>query len=154
MKNKISFSAYLLTYGALIAAALIALFVLMTFLDFARSTELRFLNFFIMLGGLFLAMKKYLQSRGFRVNYLEGMLAGSIIGGFASFLFGMFVFIYLSYIDPDFMVFLQNEAMFGSYLTPVGGAFLVMMEGAASAAIITFGMLQFYKRPEGMAEDV
>ena len=154
MKNRISFSAYLLTYGLLIAAGLIGFFLLMTMLDYARSTELRFLNFFIMLGGLFIALKKYLQSRNYRVNYLEGMVSGTIIGGFASFLFGMFIFFYLSYFDPDFMSYLNNEAMFGAYLTPAGGAFLVMMEGSASAAIITFAMLQFYKRPEGMAEDV
>jgi hypothetical protein len=154
MKNRISFSTYFLTYGALIAAGLIAFFLLMVLLDFVRSTELRFLNFFIMLGGLFIALKKYLRSRNYRVNYLEGMVSGTIIGGFASFLFGMFIFFYLSYIDPALMTHIQNEAMFGAYLTPAGGAFLVMMEGSASAAIITFIMLQYYKRPEGMAEDV
>ena len=107
-----------------------------------------------MLGGLFIALKKYLKSRNWRVNYLEGMIAGTIIGGFGSFLFGMFIFFYLSYLDPDFMLYLQEEAMFGHYLNPAAGAFLVMIEGAASAAIITFVMLQYYKRPEGVAEDV
>ena len=154
MENRISFSTYVITYGILIAAGLIAFFLVMNLLGFARSTELRFLNFFIMLGGLFLALKKYLRSRGWRVNYLEGMIAGTIIGGFGSFLFGMFIFFYLKYFDPEFMNILYNEAMFGTYLTPAAGAFLVMMEGSASAAIITFGMLQFYKRPEGMAEDM
>ena len=126
----------------------------MNLINLTHVTELRFLNFFIMLGGLIIAMRKYLKSRNYRVNYLEGMVMGSIIGGFASFLFGMFMFFYLKYLDPTFMDYLATHVMFGTYLTPSAGAFLVMMEGAASAAIITFGILQLHKRPEGLPEDV
>ena len=139
--QKISIAA-----GLLVCAGLIAYFLLMKMMGLLDVLELRILNFFILLAGIIYAIK-YLQSQNQEnFEYFEGIAVGFLTACVSVISFGFFVFVYLKMIDPAFMQYIQENSIFGHYLTPGLAAVGIMIEGISSGAIISFACMQHFKR--------
>jgi len=102
-------------YGALIGAAL----VLYTFIIYLTGqTTNRFLGFvqyFIIIGGIYYAVKKYRDEslNGF-ISYGKALGFGTLTIFFAALIIGFFTFILYSYIDPsmiDKILAISEDAM-------------------------------------------
>ncbi|MBN8577080.1 MAG: DUF4199 domain-containing protein [Cytophagales bacterium] len=129
-------------YGLKIAGGLIAFFLLMKILGLAHIYELRFLNVFIQVGGIYFALKKFRETHDQHMNYFRALATGVATGAVSSVIFALFLFIYLS-ADPGFMQdIIANEPM-GRYLNPYITSFMVALEGLFSGLLFTFIIINY-----------
>ena len=129
-------------YGLKIAGGLIAFFLLMKILGLAHIYELRFLNVFIQVGGIYFALKKFKETHDEHMNYFRALVTGVATGAVSSVIFAFFLFIYLT-VDPGFMQdIITNEPM-GRYLNPYITAFMVALEGLFSGLLFTFIIINY-----------
>jgi cell division protein FtsX len=77
--------------------------------------------------------------------YLRGMWVGIYTSAIAVFVFAVFVSLYLSFLDPEFMKYIQSIVSHGPVLTSPAICLILTSEGLASGAIITFSAMQFLK---------
>ena len=130
-------------YGSFTFLGLLVYFLLMKLLGLANIVELRFLNFFILLVGIrFFIMRLKREGNG-SLDYLHALGYGFVVAAFTSLLFSAFMFIYLAYLDPGLMRHIQAHQPFGEYLTPGSAAIVLILEGDASGAIISFALAQY-----------
>lgn len=129
-------------YGIKIAGGLILFFLLMKVVGLAHIYELRFLNVFIQVGGIFFALKKFKETHDEHMNYFRALITGVATGAVSSVLFALFLFIYMS-VDSTFMQgIIENEPM-GRYLNPYITAFMVALEGLFSGLLFTFIIINY-----------
>ncbi|MDZ7647128.1 MAG: DUF4199 domain-containing protein [Cytophagales bacterium] len=81
---------------------MIAFFLLMKVLGLVHHYELRFLNVFIQVGGIYFALKKFKETHEEHMNYFRGLITGVATGAIASGIFAIFLFAYMS-IDSTLM---------------------------------------------------
>jgi ABC-type enterobactin transport system permease subunit len=130
------------SYGLKIAGGLIVFFLLMKVVGLAHHYELRFLNVFIQVGGIFFALKKFKQTHEEHMNYFRALITGVATGAVASAIFAVFLFVYMS-VDSAFMQgIIENEPM-GRYLNPYITAFMVALEGLFSGLLFTFIIINY-----------
>lgn len=117
-------------------------FLLMKVVGLAHHYELRFLNVFIQVGGIFFALKKFKQTHEEHMNYFRALITGVATGAVASAVFAVFLFVYMS-VDSAFMQgIIDNEPM-GRYLNPYITAFMVALEGLFSGLLFTFIIINY-----------
>lgn len=134
-------------YGLKIAAGLIGYFLIMKFAGFGHHVELRLLNLFILIGGIYMALKKFKETHGQHINYFRALVTGVATGAVASLVFAGFLFAYML-IDADMMkTIVENEPM-GRYLNPYIAAFIVALEGVFSGLLVTFILINYVHTDE------
>jgi hypothetical protein len=129
-------------YGLKIAGGLIAFFLIMKLAGQEHHYELRFLNVFIQVGGIYFALKKFRETHDQHLNYFRALVTGVATGAISSVIFALFLFGYLS-IDTELMQgVIKNEPM-GRYLNPYITAFMVALEGLFSGLLFTFIIINY-----------
>jgi hypothetical protein len=131
--------------GMITAGCLMLYFVLMKYANLIEVLGLRALNFFILLGGIIMALNKYRKSNDNNVPYLEGFGLGLLTTAVALIIFSSFIGIYLSF-HPAFMNYIKEHALMGAYLNPSSAALAILVEGCISGLIISFSCMQYFKR--------
>lgn len=140
MENKIG-----IKYGIISFIGYIVFFGLMKGFNLVEIIELRFLNLFIMISAVWLAIKNYKKNSFNSSFYYAGFLTGlttAIVGVLG---FVVFMGVYLQFLNPNFMNYLKANEPFGQYLNPVSLMGVLFIEGLASGLISTFGVMQYYK---------
>ncbi|OFY84789.1 MAG: hypothetical protein A3F72_05895 [Bacteroidetes bacterium RIFCSPLOWO2_12_FULL_35_15] len=108
--------------------------------------ELRALNFFILLGGIFFAFRYYKIKTKKQIEYLPGLLLGCFISIVSILSFALFVGLYFSMIDPQLLLELRgNSPIMGDYITPLSMVITIIIEGMCSGLIISFSFMQYYQ---------
>jgi C4-dicarboxylate transporter len=126
-------------YGVLTACGLIVFFLLMKVVGWVHVVELRVLNLFIMAIGIYLALKKFRQTDiNQQFNYMRAFFLGVTTSIFASFIFAVFLFIYVGLIDHALMKAIVEKEPMGRYLNPYVVSFIVAVEGILSGILVTF----------------
>lgn len=129
-------------YGIKIAGGLIAFFLVMKLVGLAHHYELRFLNVFFQVGGIYLALKKFKETHDEHMNYFRALVTGVATGAISSVLFALFLFIYMS-LDTSFMQGVVDNEPMGRYLNPYITAFMVALEGLFSGLLFTFIIINY-----------
>jgi hypothetical protein len=132
-------------YGIYTFIGLVAYFLLMKALGLHHNPELRVFNFFIMFAGIWWTLKWDREDTASSLSYVEKIGLGVLAVSVAVIPFAIFIFAYLK-IDTEFMLNLKATESFGQYLNPYILSFLIAFEGIASGAIVSFGMMQYFKR--------
>lgn len=135
------------SYGVRIAIGLIAYFVVMHFLGLSHRVELRLLNLFILMSGVYLALKKFRQTHGAHIHYFRALVTGVATAGIGSILFAIFLFVYMSLDDSLMQSIIQNEPM-GRFLNPYIAAYIVALEGLFSGLLVTFIVINYVHTDE------
>ncbi|MBL7874331.1 MAG: DUF4199 domain-containing protein [Cyclobacteriaceae bacterium] len=130
------------SYGLKIAGGLIAFFLLMKVVGLVHHYELRFLNVFIQVGGIYFALKKFKETHEAHMNYFRGLITGVATGAIASGVFALFLFVYMSVDSALMQGIIDNEPM-GRYLNPYIAAFMVALEGLFSGLLFTFIIINY-----------
>lgn len=139
MKNPIQ-------YGGYTALGLIVYFILMKLAGQEANFVLRFFNFLIVIAGIYFLFKKMYGGTSNFPSYFEGLGSGLVLTVTAVVLFVGFMAIYVPVIDPDFIHVLENSQIWGNNLTLAQAAFAIIIEGIASGAVISFALMQHFKR--------
>lgn len=139
--EKIGFKVGFITF-----LSLVAYFMIMKFFGLSHVLELRFFNFVILAVGIGYGINKLkneLQESDF---YMKGLGEGMIVSLVSIVLFALFMSIYLSYFDEALMQHIRETTTLG--FTVASGFhvfFAIVMEGMASAVVITLGAMQYFK---------
>jgi hypothetical protein len=129
-------------YGTLIALALVVYFFAMYALGLVHVIELRLLNLFIMLGGIYAALRQYKKTHAGHLNYFRGLTTGVATATIGASTFAAFLLIYLK-IDQNMMnSIIENEPM-GRYLNEYIAAAVVTLEGVFSGFTMTYLLLNY-----------
>lgn len=134
-------------YGLKIAGGLIAFFLLMKVAGLVHIYELRFLNVFIQVGGIYYALKKFKETHGQHINYFRALVTGVSTGAIASLIFAVFLFAYLM-VDQNLMLDMIEKEPMGRYLNPYLAAFMVALEGIFSGLLFTFILINYLPTDE------
>lgn len=129
-------------YGLKIAGGLILFFVIMKLTGLVHHYELRFLNVFIQVGGIYFALKKFRETHGQHLNYFRALATGVAVGAVSSVIFAAFLFAYLS-VDGAMMQDVIAKEPMGRYLNPYITAFMVALEGLFSGLLFTFIIINY-----------
>ena len=129
-------------YGTLITLALIVYFFAMYAVGLVQVIELRLLNLFIMLGGIYLAHRQYKRTHAGHLNYFRAMAIGVYTAVIGATTFAAFLMIFLL-IDHNLMAYIIEHEPMGRYLNPYISAAAVAMEGTFSGVTMTYLLLNF-----------
>lgn len=145
MEPTVTIEKVAIRFGALTFIGLTVYFLLMKLLNLFQIVELRYLNFFIMVTGIVMALRYYKKHSPSHLAYLEGLGLGTLTAGVASVPFAIFIFFYLQ-TDAEFMALINQKEDFGKYLNPYIIGFLIAFEGICSGVMISFGLMQYMKK--------
>lgn len=134
-------------YGLKTAAGLIAYFLIMKFIGLGHHVELRLLNLFILVAGIFFALKKFKETHGQHINYFRALVTGVATGAIASLAFAGFLFTYMILDKSMMQAIVENEPM-GRYLNPYMASFIVLLEGVFSGLLVTFILINYVHTDE------
>ena len=130
------------SYGIKIAAGLIVYFLIMKFVGLGHHVELRLLNLFILVAGIYYGLKKFKETHEDHMNYFRGLVTGVAIGAVGSLLFALFLFIWMKADASMMQSIIENEPM-GRYLNAYMAAFIVALEGVFSGLLVTFVLINW-----------
>lgn len=133
-------------YGLIIGGALIAYFLLMKLLGLERNFYLRIFNFVILIGGVYFLFKSQIKDSKHSVSYFEGLGLGLQSTISAVIVFLLFLAAYVNFFDTEFLEILRESQIWGSNITIAQAGIGILIEGMASAIVISFAWMQFFKR--------
>ena len=90
-------------YGIITTLGLIVYFLVIKLLDLHTNPWFRLLNGVVMAYGIFASIKRYKLVSGTTFNYINGFKVAIITGFLATFVFALFMGIYMFHIDTAFM---------------------------------------------------
>ena len=137
-------------YGLSIAAALIAYFLLIRLIGLHDNHWLRVLNGVIVAYGIYAVIKKKKDLEKDDFEYFSGFGTGILTGVIATFVFVLFMGVYLFHIEPPFAEMLM------SYLAGTGGPEILLLilaiEGVSSSVILSLTFMQKFKVSRNISE--
>jgi len=136
-------NALYVKYGLLIAAALIAYFLLIRLIGVHDNHWLRVLNGVIVAYGIYAVIKKKKDLEKDDFEYFSGFATGILTGVVATIVFVVFMGVYLFHIEPPFADMLMG------YLAGAGGPEILLLilgiEGVSSSVILSLTFMQKFK---------
>ncbi len=138
------------SYGLRIALGLIVYFVIMNLVGLSHQVELRLFNLFILIAGVYFALKKFRETHDEHLHYFRALITGVSTAAIGSFIFAAFLFIYMKIDDGLMQSIRENEPM-GRYLNAYIASFIVALEGLFSGLLVTF-ILMNVVRTDGVNE--
>lgn len=135
------------SYGLRIAIALIVYFMIMKIVGFSHHAELRLLNLFILVGGVYFALKRFKSTHEDRLNYFRALITGVATAAIGALIFAAFLFLYMQF-DSDLMQSVKDNEPMGRYLNPYMAAFIVALEGVFSGLLVTFILINYVHTDE------
>jgi hypothetical protein len=141
--NNLSVEKVAIKYGLIIFLSLVLYFFFMKLIGLFEIHELRGLNFFIMIAGIWKALTYY-KKKG-NLEFFEGIGLGSLTALIGVIPFAIFIFFYLQ-VDSQFLANIVAHESFGQYFNPYILAFLIAFEGGISGVFVSFGMMQYLKK--------
>jgi dolichyl-phosphate-mannose--protein O-mannosyl transferase len=135
-------------YGLKVAGGLVVYFLIMKFAGLLHVVELRLLNVFILIAGIYMALRKFKETHGQHINYFRALVTGVATGAIASLAFAFFLFVYVSFLDTAFMQYIIDTEPMGRYLNPYIASFIVALEGVFSGLLVTFILINYITTDE------
>lgn len=135
------------SYGLRIAIGLIAFFMLMKVSGLSHHAELRLLNLFILVGGVYFALRRFKKTHEDRLNYFRALVIGVATAAVGSLVFAVFLFLYMQ-ADVDLMQSIRDNEPMGRYLNPYIASFIVALEGVFSGLLVTFILINYVHTEE------
>jgi hypothetical protein len=137
-----------INYGLKIAGGLIVYFLIMKFAALHDVVELRLLNLFILVAGIYMALRTFKITHQDHLNYFRALVTGVATAAIGSLVFAAFLFVYLYFIDTAFMQYIIDNEPMGRFLNPYMASFIVALEGVFSGLLVTFVLINYIPTDE------
>ncbi len=134
-----------LRYGIVIAIVLIAYFLIIKLFGGHENPWLRLLNGVIMAYGIYAAIRLRKLLEGEKFGYYNGFRTGLFTGVVATFIFVGFMALYMYHLDPDFPNRIMGNWVEEYKQGPGILLFVLLVEGLASAVVLTLAFMQKFK---------
>jgi hypothetical protein len=129
-------------YGLKIAGGLIAYFLLMQVVGLGHLVELRVFNLFILIAGVFFALRKFKRTHEDHLNYFRALATGVATSSIGSVIFAVFLFGYMMVDDSLLKALMENDPI-TRHLNPYMISFIVGLEGVFSGLLVTFILINY-----------
>ena len=133
----------ILRYSIGMFIGLIAYFFLIKILGFEDITQLRLFNFIIMLVGLHRLIKRNMSQ--FSTSYFGNLFLAFRTAALTIVMVIVSLFIYLNWIDPSFLLVLEDSLGWGNNLGLIQVLAAVTIEGMASSFLLSYIIMQYMK---------
>lgn len=137
-------NALYVKYGLLIAATLIAYFLIIRLIGLHDNHWLRVVNGVIVAYGIYAVIKKKKSLEGDNFEYFSGFGVGILTGVIATLTFVAFMGVYLFHIEPTFAERLLSHIA-GSFGGPEILLLILGIEGVSSSVILSLTFMQKFK---------
>jgi hypothetical protein len=137
---------HVVKYGLIGMLGYVVIFAIMRILDLHYIVELRALNYLFYFMMAFFAIKSFKEQSNDEMSYLEGYLTGLFVAKFSFAFFALLMYIYLKFIDREFLFFLIDYSPMGIELTPLSAALLIFFEGQAVGIVTPLILMQLFKK--------
>lgn len=138
--SKIIMNNTLKIYGGIVVY-----FFLMKILGLENITELRLLNFLIVVWGINSSIKQNLYKNNDN-TYLTNLSIGFSTSFFSVLAVAFSLIFYITFIDYNLLLIMENSNVWGRNLTLGKIVFAILIEGLASSVICTFIVMQYWKK--------
>ena len=132
-------------YGIYTTIGLIGYFLLLKLLGLHNNPWFRLFNGLIISYGIYASIKHYKLVSGALFTYVDGFKVGVVSGFLATFIFALFMGIYMFHLDVEFKNNLLKD-WFNDF--DHGGGiliFIIIIEGLASTVVLTLTFMQIFK---------
>jgi hypothetical protein len=130
-------------YGLFTSLALILYFLSMKLFGLETNFYLRFLNFLIIIIGVYALIKQELKKP--EATYFSTLINGISMTVVTVLTFLVFLAVYIKFIDPSFIEVMEASNIWGNQLSVAQASVAIFIEGMASGLVITFAWLQYFK---------
>lgn len=135
-----------LKYGLQVAISLIAYFLIVRLFGLHENPWLRLFNGLIMAHGIFMAIRSYKRRDFDGFTYFEGFKIGVKTGFLTTFVFVLFMALYMFHIDPGFADIVMADWK-SEYDNGAGILVIVLLiEGITSTLVLTLMFMQLFKK--------
>ncbi len=131
-------------YGFVIGLALITYFLFMHFLNLESMVELRFLNLFIVLGGMYWMYHNMFVKDPGKYSYFQGIASGVQTVLLATLTLVVFLQGFM-YFNPEFIASINERGLWGQDMSVLTMGFVIIFEGFFSGFLLSYLMMQFFK---------
>lgn len=135
------------SFGIRIAIGLTFFFLVMQLTGYSHHPELRLLNLFILVAGVYYALRKFRRTHQDSLNYFRALVTGVSTAAIGSVLFSVLLFLYMQ-LDPSLMESIKVNEPMGRYLNPYIASFIVALEGVFSGLLVTFIVINYVHTDE------
>jgi hypothetical protein len=129
----------------LIYIGIVSFFFVMKVFGLDNIVQLRALNFIFVFFGINKAIKLNIINNG-EVDYLSNFSLAILTAVTALIMVILSLVIYLDFIDPGFLEVMEQVRVWGAQIDVLMVAFGIAVEGFASSVIISFILMQYWKR--------
>ncbi|MGK7395478.1 MAG: DUF4199 domain-containing protein [Candidatus Cyclobacteriaceae bacterium M3_2C_046] len=95
--------------GLIIGLIMVIYTLILYMAELSSNQFLGWVNFLILIGGIVWAHRTFKASGDGFMSYGQGLGLGAIMSGVAGILVGIFIFIYTSFVDPEFITRMIEE---------------------------------------------
>ena len=138
-------SKIIIRNGIKIFIGIVVYFFTMKLLGLEKITELRLLNFLIVVWGVNYAIKQNIFENEIN-TYLSNLSIGFSTAILAVLLVAVSLVFYISFIDNELIYLMENSRVWGNDLSLGEIIFAILIEGLASSIICTFIIMQYWKK--------
>lgn len=135
------------SYGVRIAIGLVVYFLVMYAVGLAHQVELRLLNLFILVAGVYFALKKFKETHDDRLHYFRALVTGVSTAATGAVLFAAFLFVFMT-LDASLMSSIRDNEPMGRFMNPYIASSIVALEGFFSGFLVTFIVINFVATDE------
>lgn len=148
MKN----SSVPVIYGLVVAAGLIAYFLLLSIFGLHTNPIYSVFNMVITAAGIYLAITKYRRDKGQKFKYQKGFMTGVGTGFIATIIFTIFFGVYSTELNPDFVQELLADWGSDWFMNIGMLLFTVALMGFASTFVLSLAFMQLLKESWNTSE--
>ncbi|MGO3238057.1 MULTISPECIES: DUF4199 family protein [Psychroflexus] len=141
--NRISIS---IRYGTALAASLIAYFLILSLFDAHTQAGFSTFNMVITAFAIYDSIRSRKHELRENFKYENGVVSGLITGIFGTILFTVFMSIYTSELNPDFLDNLTGMMSKNLDVNPLMFSFVVAIMGFATTVVMTLTFMQLFKK--------
>lgn len=140
-------------YGLITVILLIAYFLILKVIGLHNNPWFRMFNGLFVAFGIYASIKNFKLISGTTFTYINGFKTGLLTGFLATFIFALFMGIYMFHLDVEFKNNLLKD-WFQDY-NHGGGIliFIILIEGMASTTVLTLTFMQIFKNSKNLPQN-
>lgn len=146
--SNVTYQKVSIKYGIIVGVVHMIYFLLMWALGMTNIVELSFISGIFLVIGIVVAISSFKRARNGVIEYFQGLGIGATVGVVSSVLLAIFLMIFVSVLDTNYLESLQASSLFPESLSMLALFALTIVYGTVPGVIIAFIAMQWFKNPD------
>jgi hypothetical protein len=146
--SNITYQKVSLKYGIIVGIVHIVYFLLMWVLGLTDVIELSFISGLFLIIGIVVAISSFKKAKNGMIEYFQGLGIGATVGVVSAVIVAIFLMIFVSILDADYLESLQASSLFPESLSKLSLFVLTIVYGTVPGLLIAFIAMQWFKSPD------